>query len=387
MSVGRSGTSESSSVANKGSRRLSRSSTPSNLTESNKELVLALGLEAVYSRMAKNHIFHIDFVRKVAAREKSLEDADQKLRNMSKAASREYVRLLRQDEAVYSPSGRETGESEDEDDVNKPGDEEDDSRPVRPSPASLGSYHSPMPLVPQGRAKRLALKITNASPDSSPPRPSEYSPPTPTRARAFVRLERQGRIEEARLREAHRVRRSLRPNGAEAGPEADEQRITTYLLQLQEGDARDNASPGPLDSSLDDAETAEVEDQVHADSDCQTLSDVQVISPEAELHVDSTGVDDGVTANGRPTPLESVLTEKNRHNGFLPEREYAAKETSSLACSPLATLSVLDAEWTNSDDELLLDGDLIVHEELVRRKGLGPVKFRTAHLYSLLLDG
>jgi hypothetical protein len=41
----------------------------------------------------------------------------------------------------------------------------------------------------------------------------------------------------------------------------------------------------------------------------------------------------------------------------------------------------------NDDDELLLDGDLVVHEELVKRKGLSSVKFRTAHLYSLLLDG
>jgi len=44
-----------------------------------------------------------------------------------------------------------------------------------------------------------------------------------------------------------------------------------------------------------------------------------------------------------------------------------------------------DVEWTDDDDELLLDGDLVVHEELVRRKGLGSVKFRTADLYSLLL--
>jgi hypothetical protein len=376
MSVGRSGTSESGSVAKKGPRRPSRSSTIPNLSESNKELVLDLGLKAVFSRMVENHKFHIDIVREVAAG-RTLEDTDRVLRNMYEAAIREYVRSRKQDETVYSPSGCETGESEyeDKDDVIKPGDGEDDSQPVRLSPASLSSYHSPMLLVPQGRAKRLALKITTASPDSSPTRPSEYSPPTPTRARAFLRLERQGRKEEARLREAHRVRRSLRPNGAEASPEAVE--------QLQESDARDNASPGPLDSSLDDV--AEVEEQVHGDGDCQTLSELQAISPEAELHVVSTGVDDGVAANGRPTP--SVLTEKIKHNGFPLERGYAAKETSSLACSPLATLSVLDAEWTNSDDELLLDGDLIVHEELVRRKGLGSVKFRTAHLYSLLLDG
>ena len=44
-------------------------------------------------------------------------------------------------------------------------------------------------------------------------------------------------------------------------------------------------------------------------------------------------------------------------------------------------------EWSDEDDELLLDGDLAAHEDLVRRKGLGSVKFRTAHLYSLLLEG
>jgi hypothetical protein len=51
------------------------------------------------------------------------------------------------------------------------------------------------------------------------------------------------------------------------------------------------------------------------------------------------------------------------------------------------TPALPNVEWTDDDDELLLDGDLVVHEELVRRKGLSSVKFRTAHLYSLLLDG
>jgi hypothetical protein len=44
--------------------RLSR---PSNLSDSDKELVLALGLEEVYKCMAENHKFHIDLVQVVAA--------------------------------------------------------------------------------------------------------------------------------------------------------------------------------------------------------------------------------------------------------------------------------------------------------------------------------
>jgi hypothetical protein len=354
MSVGHSNTSESSSVAKKkGPRSPSRSSTPSNLTESNKELVLALGLEAVYSRMANNHKFHIDVVREVAARQRSLEDADLVLRNMREAAGREYARLLRQDEAVYSHVGCETGESEeeDEDDADQTG----DGQPVRPSQALLGPNHLPTSLVPQGHARHLTLKISTASPDSSSTHPHDYSPPTPTRARAFRRLERQGRVEEAKLREARHVRRSLRPNSAEASQEADEQRIIKYLLQLQEDD-KDGVPPKKLENPIGPERLGEWDKE------------------------DETQEDEGGAG-------PSILPEEIRQSGFPLEREYAAKVTPSLACSALATLSVLDAEWTNSDDELLLDGDLTVHEELVRRKGLGSVKFRTAHLYSLLLDG
>jgi hypothetical protein len=98
-------------------------------------------------------------------------------------------------------------------------------------------------------------------------------------------------------------------------------------------------------------------------------------------------VDDGViAANARQSPPGNVLTEETGHHGFPLDKKYAEKTTSSLARSALATLSVLDTEWTNGDDELLLDGNLTEHEGLVRRKGLCSVKFRTAHLYSLLLD-
>jgi hypothetical protein len=487
ISVGCSNTSESSSATMKKlSRRPSRSSTPSNLSESNKKLVLSLGLEAVYSRMAENHKFHIDVVREVAAEQPSLEDTDRVLCNMRLAASREFARLLRQNKAAYPPVGCETGESEEEDeDDHNSGDEEDDRLSVQPSHAPLSLNHSPTSPVPQGRAGRLALKIPTASPDPSPPHPSDYSPPTPTRARTFRRLERQGRIEEARLREARHVRRSLRSSSAEASPEADEQRLTTYLLQLRDKDGDplekprtasgpevlgeqdgedetqedgggvgrsispglgerhadadtddrdptnvvidpmydqevpDDALPSPLGHDLknsrgfidedaayvteamadthlsrrpeledEDADTAEVEEQVDAEDDFQTLSDPQAMSPEAESHKDSTGGDDGVTAaNARQSPPGNVLAEEIGHYGFPLDKKYAEKATSSLARSALATLSVLDTEWTNSDDELLLDGNLTEHEGLVRRKGLCSVKFRTAHLYSLLLDG
>jgi hypothetical protein len=498
ISVGYSNTSGSSSATMKKlPRRPSRTSTPPNLSESNKKLVLSLGLEAVYSRMAENHKFHIDIVREVAAEQPSLEDTDRVLCNMRLAASREFTRMLRQNEAAHSPVGCETGESEEEDeDDDNSGDEEDDSQSVQPSHAPISSNHSPTSPVPQGRARRLALNIPTASPDPSPPHPSDYSPPTPTRARTFRRLERQGRIEEARLREARHVRRSLRSSSGEASPGAEEQRITTYLLQLREDkdgdplekprttsgpecleeqdgedetqedgggvghsispwleaghadadtrqfqgngiaeDDRDPASmmidplgdqevpddslPSPLGHDLEnnrgfidedasyvtkamadthlsrrseledeDADTAEVEEQVDADGGCQTSSDRQVMSPEAESHIDLTGGDNGViAANAGQSPPGDVLTKEIGHYGFPLDKKYAERATSSLARSALATMSVLDAEWTNSDDELLLDGNLTEHEGLVRRKGLCSVKFRTAHLYSLLLDG
>jgi hypothetical protein len=73
---------------------LSRSS---NLSASNKELVLALGLEEVYKHMAESHKFHIDVVREVAASQQSLENADQVLCSMHKAAEHEYARLMKQE--------------------------------------------------------------------------------------------------------------------------------------------------------------------------------------------------------------------------------------------------------------------------------------------------
>lgn len=437
-----SNTSESSSATTKKFfRRPSRSLTPANLSDSNKKLVLSLGLEAVYSRMAENHKFHIDVVREVATKQPSLEDTDRVLCNMRLAANREFARLLRQNEATRSPAECDTGESEEEDegDDNLDDDEKDDSQSVQASHTPLSSPTSP---VPQERARRLALKIPTASPDPSPTRPPDYSPPTPTRARAFRRLERQGRVEEAKLREGRHARRSLRSSSAEASPEAEEQRIAAYLLQLREDKdevplekPRDTRGPGCLgeqhretqedaggvgrstspelegDAAADtgqedasyvtkamadthiirrfeledeDRDTAKVEEQVDDDGDCQTLSDPQAMGRKAKSHVYSTGVNDGViVANGCQSPPGNILTKEIGHHGF-PLDKYAGK---AISPSALATMSALDAEWTNSDDELLLDGNLTEHEGLVRRKGLCSMKFRTAHLYSLLLDG
>ena len=173
ISVGCSNTSRSSSATMKKlPRRPSRSSTPPNLSESNKKLVLSLGLEAVYSRMAENHKFHIDVVREVAAEQPSLEDTDRVLCNMRLAASREFTRLLRQNEAAYLPVGCETGESEEEDeDDDNSGDEEDDSQSVQPSHAPIISNRSPTSPVPQGRARRLALNIPHGVSRPFPSRP------------------------------------------------------------------------------------------------------------------------------------------------------------------------------------------------------------------------
>ena len=463
-----SNTSESSSATTKKFlRRPFRSSTPPNLSDSNKKLLLSLGLEAVYSRMAENHKFHIDVVREVAAKQPSLEDTDRVLCNMRLAANREFARLLRQNEAAYSVEC-DTGESEEEDEGsdNSDDNEEDDNQSV---PASHTPLSSPTSSVPRGRARRLALKIPTASPDTSPTRPPDYSPPTPTRARAFRRLERQGRVEEARLREARHVRRRLRSSNAEASPEAEEQRIAAYLLQLREdkdevplekprntrgpgylgeqhretqedaggvgrsispGFERDavahtgqevrsnpiGSPPSPLGHDLEnslgltdedtsyvskamadtclfrrseledeDADTAKVEEQVDADGDCQTLSDPQAMGPKAKSQVYSIDLDDGaIVANACQSPPGNVLTKEIGHHGFPLDKKYTEKAISPPA---LATLSTLDAEWTNSDDELLLDGNLTEHKRLVRRKGRCSVKFRTAHLYSLLLDG
>jgi len=93
-------------------------SRPPNLSESNKELVLALGLEEVYKCMAENHKFHIDVVREVAAGKRSLEHADRMLYSMRKAAEREYARIMKQEFGVAIQTGvhqaEESGEEEED---------------------------------------------------------------------------------------------------------------------------------------------------------------------------------------------------------------------------------------------------------------------------------
>ena len=78
---------------------------PPNLSESNKELVLALGLEEVYRCMAENHKFHIDVVREVAAGQQSLEHADQVLCSMRKAAECEYTHIMKQEFGIAIKEG------------------------------------------------------------------------------------------------------------------------------------------------------------------------------------------------------------------------------------------------------------------------------------------
>jgi hypothetical protein len=206
--------------------RAPRSST---LSEANKELVLALGLEEVYKRMAENHKFHVDIVRAVAARQRSLEDADQVLRSMREAAEQEYARLLKQEFDVTLGTGaHQTEESDEEEEVAENlRDEEEHGRSALSQPASPCSNHS--------------LSRTDG--------------------------------------------------GGDMEVDAD---------ALQE-----------------------------------------------------------------------------------PDEVPTKQSDSSLPGTP----ALPNVEWTDDDDELLLDGDLVVHEELVKRKGLSSVKFRTAHLYSLLLDG
>ena len=68
-----------------------------NLSESNMNLVMAMGLEEVYKCMAENHKFHIDVVRNVAASQQCLEHVDQVLFRMRNAAEHEYARLMKQE--------------------------------------------------------------------------------------------------------------------------------------------------------------------------------------------------------------------------------------------------------------------------------------------------
>ncbi|KAF8271291.1 hypothetical protein EI94DRAFT_1797270 [Lactarius quietus] len=212
-----------------------RSSTTPNLSESNKELVLALGLEEVYKRMAENHKFHVDIVREVAARQRSLEHADRVLRSMREAAEQEYARLLKREFGTALVTGAVESDEEEE--------EEEEEEEV---------------------AKNL--------------RDEEHSRSTPSQ--------------------------SASPHSNHSPPDVSMTNGGGYTQEDADGMEVDGEDPtDEADSSLPGSQA-------------------------------------------------------------LPE-----------------------VEWTDDDDELLLDGDLAEHEELERRKGLGSVKFRTAHMYGLLLDG
>jgi len=87
-------------------------------------------------------------------------------------------------------------------------------------------------------------------------------------------------------------------------------------------------------------------------------------------------------ASPRSNHSQPELSMTNRGDAMELDEVPSNQADSSLPGSP----ALPNVEWLDDDDELLLDGDLAVHEELVRRKGLGSVKFRTADLYSLLLD-
>jgi hypothetical protein len=221
--------------------KASRTSTPPNLSESNKELVLALGLEEVYKRMADNHKFHVDIVREVAARQRSLEQADQVLRSMREAAEHEYARLLRQEFGVALETGAQQTEESEEDEEEEAEEEEEEEEEV---------------------AKNL--------------RNEEHDHSTPSR--------------------------SASPHATHPPPDLP---MTNGGEYMEEG------------------------------ADAMELDEV-------------------------PT---------NQADKSLPGSQ-----------------ALPDMEWADDDDGLLLDGDLVVHEELVRRKGLVSVKFRTADLYGLLLD-
>ncbi len=323
--------------------RQARLSTPLNLSESNKELILTLGLEEVYKRMAQNHKFHVDVVREVATRQRSLEHADQVLRNMREAAQKEYTRLLKQEPgvAVGITGAQQRGEC-DEEDTGYLWNEEH-GRSMLSQPAS--PYSDPWSSQPISQAAaRPIIQLLDSSPVHYP----HYSPPVPTRAYEFRQLERQGRIEEARLREIRRVRQNFLLDGIEASPEVEECKMITY------------SSPHVEDN----------EDQAS-----QTKH--QIGDSRPSLACSREGLKDKAVEDDECVPQPNHSRTDRGHMGPTQQTD------SSLPSSP----ALPNVGWTDNDDESLLDGDLVVHQELVRRKGLSSVKFRTAHLYSLLLEG
>ena len=161
------------------------SSPASQLSITSQLIIMDVGYDTVIQRMADNHGFSVEVVKRLVAQVKELKLADFVLRKMRKSAAATATDSVQDivtdldDEGEYStPTHKQT------------------SRRASGNKLVHGTRHSSPQSSPQ---RGSSLHITPAVLDA------DYSPPETSRASHFARLERQGRRQEAFKWESRRV--------------------------------------------------------------------------------------------------------------------------------------------------------------------------------------
>lgn len=148
-------------------------------------MIMDIGYETVLQRMADNHGFSVEVVRRLVAQVKELELADDVLKRMREGAAAIASNSL--DDIVV--------DLDDDGGYNEPTRESTSRRASGNERVHLRRHSSPQ----SSPRRESGLHITPAVLDA------DYSPPETSRASQFARLERQGRRQEALKRESRKV--------------------------------------------------------------------------------------------------------------------------------------------------------------------------------------
>ncbi|TFY62827.1 hypothetical protein EVJ58_g3628 [Rhodofomes roseus] len=149
------------------------------ISEDDESVVVHIGVETAIQTMSENHGFNSDIVRRVWSQTQSLRMADVVLGQMREAAEKAALQFLEQ--------LQEEGQGAAEPDAKL---ERQQPHPARSESPRRPSYHD-------RESPTLHITPVEANDDTSP----EYSPPKPTRAGQFLRLVKEGRVDEALARE------------------------------------------------------------------------------------------------------------------------------------------------------------------------------------------
>ena len=162
----------------------------SQLPESERRLTMELGAQVVLQRMAENHGLQEKLVRDIWERTNSFEKTDKVCRQMHLAMRRAYEEAC----AELAPSDEDEDEGSDKD--------WDDPRGEVIPLSRLSAEHTATRSPKQPIQASNGLKYIPSPADAVP---EHMTPALHTRAAQFVRLERQGRMDEAKKREGRRA--------------------------------------------------------------------------------------------------------------------------------------------------------------------------------------